>query len=78
MLAFEEELVELVRNLLLRVRSGTFVITTGKLQAYPENETTTKRDGGSGELDEQGFECLEFTMQPFSWGISAIWIHRRN
>ena len=63
-LAFDDELIGRLSVLLLRLRPGVFVISSGRL---PENKDFT-----------EGFEVLDFKFQPFSWGSSTVWLHRRK
>ena len=63
-LAFTEELLTIMRALMCKVKAGTFVMTTGRLN-------------DEGHMDD-AFVCLEYAMQPFSWGMSTLWLHQRK
>ncbi len=63
-LAFDDELIGRLSTLLLRLRPGVFLISSGRL---PENKDFN-----------EGFEVLDFKFQPFSWGSSTVWLHRRK
>ena len=63
-LAFTEELLTIMRTLMVKVKKGTFVLTTGRLN--------------DDEHMDDAFVCLEYAMQPFSWGMSTLWLHQRK
>ena len=63
-LAFTEELLEELSDLLSRCKPGTFLIHSGRA-----NETKKL-------MDE--WKYLEFELQPFSWGNSTVWIHQKK
>ena len=94
MLAYDEVLKSKLRILLRLVRPGTYVLSTGNLHEefisrknFNDADTqqsssvqigAQKRKSHLNECLGGTFETLDFTMQPFSWGLSALWIHRRT
>ena len=63
-LAFEDDLLDALCDLLRELESGTFLLHSGRLN--------------SNNRLEKDFVCLEFSNMEFSWGTSTMWIYQRQ
>ena len=64
-LAFDDALLDALVILLQKLKTNTFILTTGRLN-------------DKERLSDTKFECLEFSIGSFSWGDSTMWIYKKK
>ena len=64
-LAFDDALLDALVILLQKLKTNTFILTTGRLN-------------DKERLADTKFECLEFSIGSFSWGDSTMWIYKKK
>ena len=69
-LAFDQELCNKVADMAINLKPGAFFISSGNINNPKYGNNTTKF--------EQYFTNLDYKAMRYSWGLSSVYIHRRN